>query len=49
MKIKLYKKYPCGYEFELDIKTGFLGSPGLDFNIIEEDKDCPIHGKKCKK
>ena len=47
MKSNIKVKFPCGYEYNQDIKTGW-------FEFVEsfEAKGpscCPMHGKKCKR
>jgi len=39
-------RYPCGFEFYMNVNVGLLGS----FSIDEDDwKVCPMHGKSCSK
>lgn len=42
---KLKVKFPCGFEFEQFIKTGW----GIRVPTYEDITECPIHGKKCSK
>jgi len=39
-------KFPCGYEYRLSIKTGFFGMGSFESKM---PKECPLHGKNCKK
>ena len=48
MKAKIEVKFPCGYEFKADLEANAFS--GLEFDMDKEDfKNCPLHGKKCKK
>jgi len=40
-------KFPCGYEYEIIVKSGIWATYHFDF---DENKlpVCPIHGKSCK-
>lgn len=39
-------KFPCGFEYEERCELGFLTFGEYNF---EMPKECPIHGKNCKK
>jgi len=43
---KVKEKFPCGYEYEFEIKTTFLDNFSIEG---EPAKECPIHGKECPK
>jgi hypothetical protein len=47
MEGQMKVKFPCGYEYEEYIKSGFLDIAIADFKM--KDTLCPIHGKNCRK
>jgi hypothetical protein len=44
-KIHIKQKFPCGYELDFDIESGFrnIDTENLILGV------CPIHKDKCKK
>ena len=47
--MKLYKKikFPCGYEYVIEIQTGLFEMGHIKEDI--DDKSCPLHDKDCLK
>jgi len=43
MKANLEVKFPCGYEYKVNITAGVM-----DFADEKELPVCPLHGKKCQ-
>ena len=46
--LKYNVKFPCGYEIAMEITASFFGSASGEFDE-DKFKECPLHGKKCKK
>ncbi len=44
-KAEFSVKFPCGLEIYFKVKALFLG----EYFNLEDVKECPLHGKKCKK
>jgi len=47
-RLKLDVEFPCGYKLSLEAEGGLLTIPQID-NIEDKIKQCPLHGKNCKK
>ena len=47
-KLKYEVNFPCGYSLKMDFQASFFDNAFSEFDE-EKFKECPLHGKKCKK